>query len=192
MAQDTAAVVVPGVGHFYIAPTSATKPTGTDAPTGDWEEIGYTTYEDPLTIEREGGESTVLPAWQAPGGLRTSTSPITYKVNFSLLQYDELSLQLYYGGGSVNGTTDEFEVPKSPSPQTRSLFIRVVDGSDVWARYFGTVDIIGSDDEELDPEALSFLPVSATVLEDPDLDYLFTIKGPSTVESSSSSSSSSP
>lgn len=177
MGQDSNAVVVPGVGHFYIAPTSATKPTGTDEPTGDWVEVGFTTYEDPLTIAREGGESTVLPAWQAPSGIRTSTTPISYKLNFNLLQYDEAGLKLYYGGGSVNGD-DEFEVPKNPVAQSHSLFVRVVDGDAVWARYYSLTDILGSDDEELDPEAMAFLPVSATVLDDPDLDYLFTIAGP--------------
>lgn len=187
MGQDSNAVVVPGVGHFYIAPTSATKPTGTAEPTGDWVEIGFTTYEDPLTIAREGGESTVLPAWQAPSGIRTSTTPISYKLNFNLLQYDETSLKLYYGGGSVVST--EFQVPKNPVPQSHSLFVRIVDGSSVWARYFSLTDILGSDDEELDPEAMAFLPVGATVLDDPDLDYLFTIAGPGLSPESSSSSS---
>lgn len=191
MGLDPNAVIVPGVGHFYIAATSATKPTGTGVPSSPWVEVGYTSYEDPLTIAREGGETTVLPAWQAPSGLRSSVSPISYKLNFKLLQHDELGLSLYYGGGSVNGSTDEFEVPKNPSPQSKSLFVRVVDGAEVWARYFGTVDVLGADDEEMDPEAMLGLPVAATVLEDPDLDYLFSIAGPGLTESSSSSSSSS-
>lgn len=181
MALDPNAVIVPGVGHFYIADTSATKPTGTDVPAAPWVEIGHTSYEDPMTIVREGGESTPLPTWQAPSGLRTRVAPISYRLNFRLLQHDELGLSLYYGGGAINATTDEFEVPKAPSPQNKSLFVRIIDGAVPWARYFGTVDIIGSDDEEADPENLLGLPVGATVLDDPDLSYLFSIAGPTTV-----------
>lgn len=181
MALDSTAVIVPGVGHFYIAATSATKPTGTGVPSSPWAEIGHTSYEEPLTVAREGGESTSLPTWQAPTGVRTRVAPVSYKLNFRLLQHDSVSLPLYYGGGVMNATTDEFEVPKTPTAQTKSLFVRVVDGASVWARYFGTVDIIGSDDEEMDPENLLGLPVTATVLDDADLSYLFSIAGPTTV-----------
>lgn len=180
MTINNDAVIVPGVGHFYIAATSATKPTGTAVPSSPWAEIGHTSFEDPLTIEREGGDSNVLSSWQA-SALRTRLDAVVYKLKFSLLQHDFTAFKLYYGGGTLNATTDEFEVPKIPSPQTHSLFVRVVDGSAVWARYFGTVEIIGSDDEEMDPENLLGLPVTATVLEDPDLSYLFSIAGSTTV-----------
>lgn len=181
MAQDSSAVIVPGVGHFYIAATSATKPTGTGVPSSPWVAIGHTSYEDPLTVVRGGGESTALPTWQAPSGVRTRVSPISYRLNFRLLQHDATGLNLYYGGGAVNATTDEFEVPKTPAAQTKSLFVRILDGAVPWARYFGSVDIIGSDDEEMDPENLLGLPVTATVLDDADLSYLFSIAGPTTV-----------
>lgn len=180
MATNSAAVIVPGEGHFYIAATSATKPTGTGVPASPWVEVGHTSYEDPMTVEREGGEVTVLPSWQS-SAVRTRYSPVTYSVAFSLLEHDDLALKLYYGGGAVNATTDEFEVPKIAVAQQHSLFIRIVDGANVWARYFGTVDILGSDSEEADPENMMGLPVSATILDDADLSYLFSIAGPTLI-----------
>ena len=176
MAVNNAAVIVPAEGRFYIADTSATKPTALTEPSAPWVEVGHTTFEDPLVVERDGGDTTVLRSWQA-SALRTATEAITYKLTFGLLEHDDLALNLYYGGGAVNATTDEFEVPKAPAPQPKSLFIRLIDGSAVWARYFPTVEIIGSDDEEFDPEELLSLPVTATVLDDADVSYLFTIAG---------------
>ena len=82
MAVNNAAVILPAEGRFYIAPTSETKPTALTAPTGGWVEVGHTTFEDPLVIERDGGDSTVLRSWQA-SALRTSTEGITYKLTFN-------------------------------------------------------------------------------------------------------------
>jgi hypothetical protein len=182
MGTDSNAVIVPGVGHFYIADLDATKPTGDADPTTDpdWEEVGYTSFEDPLTIVRDGGDSTILKAWQS-SALRTNVEDPTYKLNFSSLQHDETSWKLYYGGGSIVG--DEFQVPKKAVPQAKQLFVRVLDGDDVWARHFPSTEIIGTDDEEMDAENLLGLPLSATVLGDDSLDYLFSIYGPTTVGS---------
>ena len=180
MAVNNAAVIVPAEGRFYIADTSATKPTALTAPSAPWAEVGHTTFEDPLVIERDGGDSTVLRSWQA-SALRTSTEAIVYKLTFNLLEFDDLALNLYYGGGAVNATSDEFEAPKTPAPQSKSLFIRLIDGALTTTMYFPTVEIIGSDDIEVDPEELLFLPVTATVLDDADVTYLFTLKSAQTV-----------
>lgn len=177
MALDDSAVLVPGEGHFYLGAVGATKPTGTADPGLDFTEVGHTSYDSPLTIAREGGESTVLRSWQS-SAVRTRVEPVTYRLSFGLLQHDEPSLKLYYGGGQVNATTTEFEVPKTPVPQAHSLFVRIVDGANVWAKYFPKVDIIGSDSVEEDPENMSSLPVTATLLGDDSLSYLFTIAGP--------------
>jgi hypothetical protein len=159
----------------------ASKPVGSAAPSAPWIEVGHTTYEDPLKIVRDGGDTTTLPTWQSPTGVRTTTTPVTFKLNFNLAQHDELAYQLYYGGGAINATTDEFEVPKTGTAVVASLFVRILDGAVAESRYIGTVDIIGSDDEEMDPEALAFLPVTATIVDDTDLSYLFTIANPQTV-----------
>ena len=181
MALDADAVIVPGEGHFYIAAVGTTAPTGTAAPSSPFTEAGYTSKDDPLTLTRDGGDSTPLFAWQSGSPLRTSTEPVTYKLTFNLLQTDAVSLALYYGGGTVNAVSDEFEVPKTPAPQQKALFIRVVDGANVWAKYFPKVDIIGSDDIEYDTEDLLKMPVTATVLDDDALTYLFGVRGSTTV-----------
>ena len=181
MALDADAVIVPAEGHFYIAAVGTTAPTGTAVPSSPFAEIGYTSKDDPLTVVRDGGDSTPLGVWQSGSPVRTSTEPVTYKLTFNLLQEDATSLALYYGGGQLNATTDEFEVPKTPAPQRKALFVRIVDGSAVWSRYYPITDIIGSDDEEFDPEDLLKKPVTATVLDDDSLSYLFGIRGTTTV-----------
>lgn len=188
MALDSSSVIVPGEGHFYINTAGTAAPGSSAVPGGGWTEIGHTSFDSPLTISREGGERTTLPSWQS-SALRESVSKVTYSLAFGLLQHDEANLKLYYGGGSV--TSGVFQVPKTPTPQEHALFVRIVDGSDVWAQYFSIASILGSDSEEADPENLMSMPVSATVLEDDALAYLFGIYLAGDESSSSSSSSSS-
>src|SRR5690606_10624753 len=181
MALDDNAVMVPGRGYFYIAPTNTAAPSG--SPTTPWVNVGHTSRDEPLTISREGGDRETLGSWQNEA-LRERIEPTTYQIAFRLLQYDELAHRLYYGGGQVNATTGRFEVPKTPVPQEHALYVEIIDGTNVWNRYFPKVSILGSDDEEHDVEQLSGMPVSATVLGDSPLDYLSSVDGPAFAEPS--------
>lgn len=175
---DSSAVIVPGEGHIYVDISgSAAAPTGTGVPSYPWVEVGHTSRDEPLSISREGGERTTLGSWQN-SALRETVSATTYALAFKLLQHDELGLKLYYGGGSINSTSGGFRVPKVPAAQEYPIFVRVVDGSAVWAEYFPNASILGSDSAETDPENLSELPVSATILGEDALDYLFEIRRP--------------
>lgn len=182
MALDSASVIVPGEGHYYIATAETAAPAGTGVPGMGWTEIGHTTHDSPMTLTRTGGDRTTLPSWQS-AALRESVSPISYSLGFGLLQHDEQSLKLFYGGGSV--VSGMFKVPKVPVAQEHALFVRIIDGADVWARYFSIASILGSDSEEADPENLLAMPVSATILGDDSLDYLFGIYLPEEESSSS-------
>lgn len=176
MALDDNAVMVPGKGYFYIAPAGTTLPAGTGEPSGPWVNVGHTSRDEPLTITREGGDRETLGSWQNEA-LRERIEPTSYQMTFRLLQYDELAHQLYYGGGQV-GASGRFEVPKTPQAQEHALYVVIIDGANRWDRHFPKVSILGSDDEEHDVEQLSGMPVSATILGDSELSYLFTVGGP--------------
>lgn len=177
MAIDDNAVLVPGHGFYYIAPVGTDVPTGTGEPASPWVNVGHTSQDSPLKITRDGGDRTTLGSWQNDA-LREQVKPTTYSLAFSLLQYDETGLALYYGGGQLNTTTGRFEVPKTPVPQEHALYVVIVDGANRWDRHFPRTSILGADDEELDTEALSGMPVAASILGDSSLDYLFTVAGP--------------
>ena len=184
MPLNDSAVMVPGTGRYYIAPVGTALPTTPSSPGSPWVDIGHTSRDEPLTIAREGGDRETLGSWQNEA-LRERVEPISYQLSFRVLQYDELALQLYYGGGAVNDTTGRFEAPKSSVPQEHALFVVIVDGANTWDRYFPRTSILGSDDEEHDVEQLSGMPVSATILGDSSLDHLFSVAGPGLVSSSS-------
>ena len=175
MAINDGAVVIPGEGHLYLDVTgTATRPEDPYNPGELLEEVGHTSRESPLTIGQEGGERTTHGSWQN-AALRESISPITRQFSFALLQWDDLSYQLYYGsGGTVDG--DYYGVRKgNPIPTEGSMYIRVDDGNEFADFWLPRVSILGTDSVELDAESLSGHPVMATVLGDSDLDDLFQV-----------------
>jgi hypothetical protein len=174
MALDDGAVVIPGEGHLYLDVTgAATRPTDPYEPGALLVEVGHTSRETPLAVNQDGGERTVHPSWQN-SALRESISPITHQFAFTLLQWDELSYQLYYGQSTFDG--DYYNVPKgTPTPVQGSMYIRVDDGPQFADFWLPKVSILRADNLEMDPENLTGFPVAATVLGVSELTHLFQI-----------------
>lgn len=176
MATNDDAVTIPGEGHFYLNTTTTgtiERPADPFAPGAGFEEIGHTSRESPLTIGQEGGERTTHGSWQNTS-LRESISPLTHQFQFSLLQWDAFSYQLYYGQSTTDG--DYYNVAKgTPTPVTGAMYIRVDDGGRFADFWLPRVSILRSDNVEMDPENLTGFPVSATALGVSELDHLFQI-----------------
>lgn len=162
MAQTDTAVVLPGTGHIYLAPTSTAEPVDPLAPTTPWETIGHTSREDGLTITREGGDSTILGTWQNPS-LRERRDPTTFAITWHMHQVDNTVLELYFGGADI-AAVDVFGVPIATAPVERALFVRLVDGTNEVGLYIPKVSIGADDDVEVDVENFLAFPVRASVL----------------------------
>lgn len=177
MAIDDNAVMISKEGHIYIAPPGTAKPVDPTSPADPWAEVGHTSADDPLSLKRDGGDVTTKGTWQKPA-MRADVAAVTYSWVFPLLQQDEASLKLYFGGGAVDGTSGDFIVPNQPTSQEHAIFVRIIDGANEWYRYAPTVGIIGSDDEDDDTEDFTSMPVTATILtpDAEDLAGLFAIK----------------
>jgi hypothetical protein len=176
MALDDDAVVIAKEGHIYVAPTGTPDPVAPTAPASPWVEVGHSSADSPLSLQRSGGDTTTKGTWQK-SALRSDVAPVTYSWVFGLLQQDELAFKLYFGGGAVDGSGD-FVVPDTPAAQEMALFIRVIDGANEWPRYAPKVGIIGSDNMEDSTEDFTGMPVTATILtpDTEDLAGLFRIK----------------
>jgi hypothetical protein len=162
MALDDDAVVIPGQGHVYFAPSGTAKPASLTAPASPWAEIGHTSIDDGLTITHDGGDSTVLGTWQNPN-LRERRDPVVFALTIHLLQISNETLALYFGGGD-DTDAGVFGVNLVPVPQERALFIRIVDGANEAPLYVPKVSVASDDDVEVDVENFLAFPVRATIL----------------------------
>jgi hypothetical protein len=163
VALNDALPIVPGTGFIYVAPAETVIPASLTAPAAPWENLGHTSYEDGLTITRDGGDSEVLPTWQN-SALRERRDPTTLAITAILHQWDNNVLGLYFGPGDAT-VADRFGVVDPSATTARALYVRIVDGATSVGLYAPRVSIGADDDVEIDPENFLGFPIRATVLQ---------------------------
>jgi hypothetical protein len=163
VALNDALPIVPGTGFIYIAPAETAIPASLTSPASPWENLGHTSYEDGLTITRDGGDSEVLPTWQN-SALRERRDPTTLAITAILHQWDNNVLGLYFGPGDIS-VANQFGVTDASATTSRALYVRIVDGATSVSLYAPKVSIGADDDVEIDPENFLGFPVRATVLQ---------------------------
>lgn len=163
MALNDNATLVVGAGNYFTADYNATTPVALpadlQAPGVDWDNVGHTSLEDIFSMSSEGGEATVLATLQNRT-LRTTYSPRTETINFTLQQFDEAGLKLFYGSNATIGSQGEVQVPILPTPTICSFLVVFVDGENEFAFYAPKAEIYRADDMSIeDTESLAGLPI---------------------------------
>lgn len=168
MTTNDDAVLLPTTGHYYKAPVG-TKIKKSDLlnPPAPWVELGHTSIEDLLSITSEGGEATVLGTLQNKN-LRTKYSTRTETMTFTLLEFDEEGLRLYYGKNAENLTGDSegfLAVPGDPTPTDAAFLVTFEDGDNVFGFWAPKTEILRGDDLDLaDTENFAGLPLAVRPL----------------------------
>ncbi|AWY07580.1 major tail protein [Streptomyces phage Yosif] len=156
--NDDATLVI-GSGNYLTAPTGTAIPTDLLSPTSPWAGVGHTSLEDIFSIASEGGEATVIGTLQNKS-LRTKYSARTETMTFTLQQFDEAGLKLYYGANAPILADGSIGVPVDPEPTVCAFLAIFVDGDNVFAFYAPKAEIYRADDLSLaDTESLAGLPL---------------------------------
>lgn len=168
MALNADATLVVGSGNYFTAvynsATPVALPADLSAPGAEWENVGHTSLDDVFNITSEGGEATVIGTLQNKT-LRTTYSNRTETIGFTLQQFDEAGLKLYYGSNATVGTAGEVQVPATPTPTVCSFLVVFVDGDNEFAFYAPKAEIFRSDDLSIaDTESLAGLPLGVKPL----------------------------
>lgn len=174
MALDDGAVLLPGTGYVFLNNTAgAAPPADTAAEVAEldleadtlatgWLNAGHTSRENNVSLGREGGERTTKGSWQAPS-LRESVAPVRWTFGFNALQVTNMNLAMYFGGGDFSDP-DRFDVPDTPVPVEKALYIVLVDGSFRLPIYQPKASILGGDPIEVNAEEFLEWPLQATIL----------------------------
>lgn len=159
MAVNDNATLVIDSGNYFTAPVGTALPVDLLAPEVAWESVGHTSLEDIFSSTSEGGDATVIGTLQKKT-LRTTYSPRTETLNFTLQQFDEDALKLYYGSNLVSNPDGTLGIPVSPTPTVCAFLAVFVDGDNQFAFYAPKAEIYRSDDPEFsDTESLASLPL---------------------------------
>lgn len=168
MALNADATLVVGAGNFLMAAYSATAPVALpadlSAPGDSFEPVGHTSLEDIFSVTSEGGEATTIGSLQNKS-LRTTYSARQETFNFTLQQFDEAGLKLYYGANATLGSSGEVQVPINPQPTVCTFLIVFVDGDNHFGFYVPKAEIFRADDLAIsDTDSLAGLPLSVKPL----------------------------
>ena len=130
MWNDPAELTVGITGQVYVAPTGTALPTTTTgALNAAFVGLGYLT-EDGVSFSAS-KETQDIAAWQAFDPIRTIVTSRTVQATFSLQQWNEDTVPLAFGGGSISGTSPNFKY-SLPDPEDgldeRCMVIDVQDG----------------------------------------------------------------
>lgn len=175
MAINDDATLVIGSGNYFTAPVDTPIPVDLLAPEVDWENVGHTSLEDIFSIASDGGEATVIGTLQNKS-LRTSYSTRTETMTFTLQQFDEDSLKLYYGSNATLGAGGELQVPANPKPTVGAFLVIFVDGDNVFAFYAPKAEIYRADDLSIsDTESLAGLPLGVKPLVSGSNSYTYAV-----------------
>lgn len=164
MLKDAATLVI-GSGNYFTAAVGTALPTDLLNPGVEWENVGHTSIEDIFSIASDGGDATTIGTLQA-AALRTKYAPRTETFNFTLQQFDEDSLKLYFGANAPTTEDGLIGIPASnPQPTQRAFLAVFVDGSHVFAFYAPKAELFRADDMSLsDTESLAGLPIGVKPL----------------------------
>ncbi|WP_432482594.1 phage tail tube protein [Kineococcus esterisolvens] len=164
MALNDAATLIVGAGNYLTAPTGTALPTDLTAPPSPWENVGHTSLEDIFGITSEGGEATTIGTLQN-SALRTKYSARTETLTFTLQQFDEPGLKLYYGSNMEVLADGTLGVPQNPTPTEAAFLAVFLDGANVFAFYAPKAEIFRADDLSIsDTESLAGMPLGVKPL----------------------------
>ncbi|MFI5840547.1 hypothetical protein ACIA8K_12645 [Catenuloplanes sp. NPDC051500] len=159
MALNDNATLVIGSGNYFTAPTGTTLPNDLLSIGAPWQPVGHTSLEDVFGVTSEGGEATTLGSLQNKS-LRTKYSARQETLTFTVVQFDEDSLRLFYGQNAPTLPSGLIGVPQDPAP-TQAAFLAVfIDGANYFAFYAPKSEIFRNDDLSIsDTESLAGLPL---------------------------------
>lgn len=160
-------VRVAGAGHVYVAPAGTALPTSPSAAlSAAWTDLGYVT-EDGVTFTFN-RETTDLNAWQGDK-LRVLTTAEPAEVSFALMQSNDLTLPIVFGGGTVTEESSgvyKFTPPASGTNTERALVVEFSDNTINYRYCISRVQISGEVSFTLTRgEALSY-PLTFGILDD--------------------------
>lgn len=171
MALNSNSLLLPTHGRVLVGPVGTAQPTQAQIEAfitagtaiSGFSVIGYTSSETLPSFEQDGGDTTAYSTWEADS-VKTATEAITDTVVVNVSTIDGVTLPLYYGGGTV--TDGVFNLPDSPTAQSRALLIIFVDPDVTVGFYAYKAQAIRSDALSMGTDQLAELPIGFTLVKD--------------------------
>ncbi|MEU8543391.1 phage tail protein [Streptomyces sp. NPDC048717] len=180
--NNSAEIRVAGIGKLFVADAGTAAPTafGTDTTTdwtgAGWKDLGFTTG-DGVTFSKK-DKLEAIDSWQSVSPVHYIYSARDLSLKFSLLQFNELTMPFFMGGGDVKSeavppaTSDvyRYEIAERPYADVRALGLEFTDvkaGSTDKVTYRFVIargQVTATDDIKLARKAASQLGITFTAM----------------------------
>lgn len=133
MGFESSEVRVTGTGHVYVAPVGSDFPASVSEPVAHadgWVELGYAS-EDGARFSF-GREVNEIMAWQSFDPIAQVVTRVPKTVSFDLMQWNQHTVKLALGGGSVTELASgeyEYQPPDESFRDERALVVEGIDGN---------------------------------------------------------------
>lgn len=126
-------------GAVAFADTSETPPTNAESPlVGSWRDVGYLSA-DGVVEARERSTNNIV-AWQNSDIVRVVTTEASITVQFTMIQTNPDTLELFYGA-PVDPVDGSIEIVPRESGGRRSIVVDYVDGDKYVRLYLPNAEV---------------------------------------------------
>jgi hypothetical protein len=165
MSQNAAEVRIAGNGGLYVAPVGTALPTDpTEALNAAFIELGYSsedgvTMTPARTIEK-------IKAWQSRQPVRTSVTEESITISTSLMQWNESTIAMFFGGGSVAVASGVYTYtpPAAGEIDERALVLEWIDGEYTYRLVSERAAASELGEVQLTSTAAAMLPITLELL----------------------------
>lgn len=169
--NDPNELVIAGTGQVYVGAVGSTLPTTpTATPDTAFSGLGYHSEDgvsvnaDPEIVEHKG--------WQSKFALRRVRESEQFRLSFALLQWNEISVPLAFGGGQITNPSGSIYKYQPPSANDaiyeRAVICDVADGSRHIRFILPRVTVVEGVDSKFTRSAMAELPITVESLEPSD------------------------
>lgn len=162
MANNADQIVVASNGTVYVGETSASAPTDATSSLSGFTELGFVT-EDGVTFT-DSKTNEPINVWQSFYPVRRVVTEKEATVTFSLRQWNNTTIPLAFGGGTISGTGPFTYTPPAPEDlDERSLVVDWQDGEKSYRLYFGKGMVTEAVETNLTRTGSAVLPITFSV-----------------------------
>lgn len=170
--NDPGETIIAGNGQVYIGAVGATAPTSevSALAAATWFGLGYHT-EDGASINQS-PEVIRHKAWQTKADVRRTRESDILQISFGLIQWNEQSVPLAFGGGTVSEPSAgkyKYVPPTAGAAENeKALILDIVDGSTVLRFYVPRGTVVEGVESQFTRSQMGALPITFEAMEPDD------------------------
>lgn len=166
--NDSGETIIAGTGEVYVAPVGTTEPAN-ESSTLNTAFFGLGYHDEDGVAVQNAPELQKFGAWQSKKPIRIERGDEAFRLTFKLLQWNEKTVPLAFGGGTISDLGSghyKFTPPLADdAPDERCVVADVIDGDNILRIVIPRCIVVDDVESELKRDAMGMLPITVEAME---------------------------